>query len=268
MPRDRRLLSDAIETILGHRFPRPELLREALTHRLCLAGPWPHARLQRAAGIRRRPGAGPADGGVARRAVPARAGGGPWAAAGVSGVAAGAGRGRGGDRPGRPAVGGAGRGAGRGEAPRHGAGGCAWRRRSGRSITTPAWMPRARVVRRAWDAAMVAQVDPPKDAKTTLQEWAQKHTRDLPVYRVVARSGPPHAPEFAVAVQVGGAQGTGTAGSKRRGRAIRRRGPVAVDGQGKAPRPLRRRPAVPAAARERLRVGSRTAEAAPAASST
>jgi ribonuclease-3 len=71
------------------------------------------------------------------------------------------------------------------------------------------------VVRRAWDPPMIAQADPPKDAKTTLQEWAQRHTRDLPVYRVVERSGPPHAPEFVVAVQVGGVQGTGTAGSKR-----------------------------------------------------
>jgi len=71
------------------------------------------------------------------------------------------------------------------------------------------------VVRRAWEATMAAQAEPPKDAKTTLQEWAQKHTRDLPVYRVAKRSGPPHAPEFVVEVQVGGVRGTGTAGSKR-----------------------------------------------------
>jgi len=71
------------------------------------------------------------------------------------------------------------------------------------------------VVRRAWNSTMLAQVDPPKDAKTTLQEWAQKHTRDLPLYRVVNRSGPPHAPEFEVVVQVGGVHGTGIAGSKR-----------------------------------------------------
>ena len=36
--RDQRNLSDAIETILGHRFTRPELLREALTHRSALQG--------------------------------------------------------------------------------------------------------------------------------------------------------------------------------------------------------------------------------------
>jgi ribonuclease-3 len=72
-----------------------------------------------------------------------------------------------------------------------------------------------RFVRAAWDAAMVAQADPPKDAKTALQEWAQRRGLDLPVYRVVSREGPPHAPVFVIAVEVGGQTGTGTAGSKR-----------------------------------------------------
>ena len=91
------------------------------------------------------------------------------------------------------------------------------------------------VVRRAWDGAMVAQAEPPKDAKTTLQEWAQKHTRDLPVYRVVARSGPPHAPEFAVAVQVGGVQGTGTRRQQAGRRATRGGGSAADDGPARCP---------------------------------
>jgi ribonuclease-3 len=70
-------------------------------------------------------------------------------------------------------------------------------------------------VRKAWGEPMAAQVDPPKDAKTTLQEWAQKRGRELPVYTVTNRFGPPHAPEFVVTVTVGDAQGLGTAGSKR-----------------------------------------------------
>lgn len=70
-------------------------------------------------------------------------------------------------------------------------------------------------VRRAWEAAMLAQVDPPKDAKTALQEWAQKRGRDLPVYEVTEQSGPPHAPEFTVTVTVGNEIGLGRAGSKR-----------------------------------------------------
>ena len=70
-------------------------------------------------------------------------------------------------------------------------------------------------VRRAWYHAMVDQADPPKDAKTALQEWAQKRGKDLPVYEITARSGPPHAPAFTVTVTVGGADANGTAGSKR-----------------------------------------------------
>ncbi|MGH7153904.1 MAG: ribonuclease III, partial [Acetobacteraceae bacterium] len=56
--------------------------------------------------------------------------------------------------------------------------------------------PARAFVRRAWEPAMTAQAVPPKDAKTALQEWALAHGRDLPVYQEVGRSGPPHAPEF------------------------------------------------------------------------
>jgi len=70
-------------------------------------------------------------------------------------------------------------------------------------------------VHRAWDAAMTAQGAPPKDAKTALQEWVQKRGLDLPAYTVSARSGPPHEPVFEVTVSVGAWRATGTAGSKR-----------------------------------------------------
>ena len=77
-------------------------------------------------------------------------------------------------------------------------------------------LDRARAfVRRAWEPVMGAQVEPPKDAKTRVQEWAQKYAHDLPQYQVTARSGPPHAPEFTITVSVGGLSATGTAGSKR-----------------------------------------------------
>jgi ribonuclease-3 len=72
-----------------------------------------------------------------------------------------------------------------------------------------------RFVRRSWADAMHAQVDPPKDPKTTLQEWAQKRGQDLPAYAITGRSGPPHAPEFVVTVTVDSMSGQGTAGSKR-----------------------------------------------------
>lgn len=70
-------------------------------------------------------------------------------------------------------------------------------------------------VRRAWQQAIEAQMTPPKDAKTALQEWALGHGWELPTYSEVARSGPPHAPAFTVSVTVGGQSGTGIAGSKR-----------------------------------------------------
>ncbi len=70
-------------------------------------------------------------------------------------------------------------------------------------------------IRRAWNDAVVSQVEPPKDAKTALQHWALKRGLGLPAYGVTARSGPEHAPKFTVSVCVGDADGSGTAGNKR-----------------------------------------------------
>jgi len=70
-------------------------------------------------------------------------------------------------------------------------------------------------VRRAWNDAMTVQADPPKDAKTALQEWAQKRGLELPAYEITGRSGPPHAPEFTVTVTVGANDALGIAGNRR-----------------------------------------------------
>jgi ribonuclease-3 len=75
--------------------------------------------------------------------------------------------------------------------------------------------PAREFVRRAWNDAMTGQAQPPKDAKTALQEWAQKRGLELPVYRVAESSGPPHAPVFVVTVTAGDLSGSGTAGNKR-----------------------------------------------------
>jgi ribonuclease III len=75
--------------------------------------------------------------------------------------------------------------------------------------------PARRFVRRAWESAMTAQSAPPKDSKTALQEWAQGRGLALPEYLVASREGPPHAPVFVITVTVEAKTGTGTAGTKR-----------------------------------------------------
>jgi len=70
-------------------------------------------------------------------------------------------------------------------------------------------------VRRAWHDAMIGQVEPPKDPKTAVQHWSLRHGLGLPTYEVTRQSGPPHNPSFTVTVSVGACQADGTAGSKR-----------------------------------------------------
>ena len=71
------------------------------------------------------------------------------------------------------------------------------------------------LVRRCWADAMTAQILPPKDPKTTLQEYLLGRGRALPVYEVASREGPSHNPSFVITVTAAGQTGTGTAGSKR-----------------------------------------------------
>lgn len=56
---------------------------------------------------------------------------------------------------------------------------------------------------------------PPKDPKTTLQEYAQARGLPLPRYELVETEGPVHAPLFTVAVHVEGQACVATATTKR-----------------------------------------------------
>ena len=55
-----------------------------------------------------------------------------------------------------------------------------------------------------WEPMARAVSAPPKDAKTSLQEWAQARGLSLPEYRVIETAGPAHAPEFTIAASVTG----------------------------------------------------------------
>ncbi len=67
-----------------------------------------------------------------------------------------------------------------------------------------------------WAEQIHADLTPPKDAKTSLQEWAQARGLALPAYRVVQETGPAHAPFFVMAVAIEGyPEQTGAGRTKR-----------------------------------------------------
>ncbi|MEM6728311.1 MAG: putative dsRNA-binding protein, partial [Pseudomonadota bacterium] len=72
------------------------------------------------------------------------------------------------------------------------------------------------LVTRLWGARIAEVDDDARDAKTTLQEWAQARKMPPPKYVEVARSGPDHAPEFTIEARLeNGAAAKAKAGSKR-----------------------------------------------------
>jgi ribonuclease-3 len=72
------------------------------------------------------------------------------------------------------------------------------------------------LVARSWRARMHAVEEPERDAKTTMQEWAQARALHAPSYVEIDRSGPPHAPLFTIQVSLEGFEpAQGSASSKR-----------------------------------------------------
>lgn len=70
------------------------------------------------------------------------------------------------------------------------------------------------LVAKFWEPLIGGQ--PPRDAKTALQQWALARSLPLPSYGLVATDGPPHAPVLTVEVRVEGYEPVrASAGSKR-----------------------------------------------------
>ncbi|NQW10594.1 MAG: ribonuclease III [Alphaproteobacteria bacterium] len=73
-----------------------------------------------------------------------------------------------------------------------------------------------RFILRYWNPLLEQDLQPPQDAKTELQEWAQGRRLPLPVYEVVEQTGLAHAPEFTIEVRVEGQQRVRAVGKSKR----------------------------------------------------
>ena len=78
------------------------------------------------------------------------------------------------------------------------------------------WPAAEAFVARNWSDRLTALPAYHRDAKSALQEWAQGRGLATPVYRVLSRTGPDHAPVFTMAVVIPGlADGVGEGSAKR-----------------------------------------------------
>lgn len=64
--------------------------------------------------------------------------------------------------------------------------------------------PAKTFIKKHWEKSIDDMIEPPKDAKTALQEWAQGRGLPIPLYEVVKTTGPAHEPHFIVRVVVEG----------------------------------------------------------------
>jgi ribonuclease-3 len=78
------------------------------------------------------------------------------------------------------------------------------------------WEAARACVTALWADRITAVDDDARDAKTSLQEWAQARGEPPPAYVELARSGPDHAPVFTLEVRLAsGPAAQASAGSKR-----------------------------------------------------
>ncbi len=78
--------------------------------------------------------------------------------------------------------------------------------------------PARAVILRLWEKRLSSRGKLVKDAKSFLQEWALGHAKAIPAYRIVAREGPDHSPQFTIGVSVEGfAEAIASGQSKRIG---------------------------------------------------
>jgi ribonuclease-3 len=75
--------------------------------------------------------------------------------------------------------------------------------------------PARDVVARLLESKLDESGRPPRDPKTSLQEWAQGEGRPLPTYRTVSSEGPPHQPRFKVEVSVQGEKPVTASGASK-----------------------------------------------------
>lgn len=72
------------------------------------------------------------------------------------------------------------------------------------------------MILRLWGNRITNVEEDARDAKTSLQEWAQARGDTPPTYTQISREGPDHAPVFTIAARLSdGTEARATAGSKR-----------------------------------------------------
>lgn len=78
------------------------------------------------------------------------------------------------------------------------------------------YIPCQEVITSLWGDKIYTLSQPPVDSKTALQEWAQARGLPIPVYEIIERSGPDHAPVFKIRVTIEGQTQIDAIGSSRR----------------------------------------------------